>query len=198
MKNKTREHATHKKAFLAISIVVLLCGLSVIILEKTKTTDFIKMPGSPQKAAEPVKTTSKQPTAQSSFTTNQPRKEVTQSPSNEGTVTQTSIVSTPTGTEEAWTKSSDGTSVVVYSPSKSQILKSGQVLSGSSTANQINFRLIDNVSGVIARGVLPVSDGNFSGTFSFTTKATEGRVDIFTADADGVEANNISIPVRFQ
>lgn len=114
---------------------------------------------------------------------------------DEATITDNNGQTTDVTPSDSWSYSKNK-SLVVHSPTAQQVLKSGSLLEGSSTSNKISFRLIDNVSGVIAQGDLNVIDGKFSGKFLFSTSANEGRVDIFTINPDGTESNNISIDVR--
>jgi hypothetical protein len=161
-------------------------------------TDFFHTTSKKTASAEDqqARTTSKQPTAQSTFTGGEPRSTTTAT-KDEGIVTDTKGSKADTATpESSWTKSSSG-NVVVYSPAQNSVLKSGETLSGSATASRVSFRLIDNVSGVISQGSISVVNGKFSGTFDFDSKATEGRVDVFTVAPDGTESNNVSIPVKF-
>lgn len=181
-------------------IVIIAIVLAVLLL-----LVFIKIQSNHPKTSNPqsnpssnAQTTSKQPSAQSDFSSGSPRKEATQSNLNEGTVTDNNGVIPDTPPESSWTKSPDGASIMVYTPAQNQVLSSGQVISGSATVNRVNFRLIDNLSGVIAQGSIDVINGKFSGTFNFSTTASEGRVDVFTANTEGVESNNIAIPVRFR
>ena len=143
-----------------------------------------------------AETTSKEPSAQSTFTGGGKRK-VVQSDKNEGVITDTggNISSLPPSSD--WSSSANGV-ITVYSPAKNSLLSSGQLLLGESAANRVSFRLIDSVSGVIAQGSVGIVNGKFSGSFSFNTTADNGRLDIFTTNIDGMESNNIEIPVRFK
>lgn len=190
-------HKNYQKYIILSVIFLLLLAVAMFVLEKTHTTDLIKDPTSTAHPSSDAKTTSKQPSAQSNFSNGQPRKEVTQSNMNEGVVSDNKGIIDSVPPENVWTKSADGSSVVVYGPVANQTLKSGQKLTGTSTASVVNFRLIDNIQGVIATGTVNVVDGKFSGTFDFSTTADQGQVDIFTTKSNGSEANTVSIPVRF-
>ncbi len=192
MKINKQKRSSRKKCLLVfVAIFIFLLG-TLFILEKLKITDFIKLPqSSPNKDA----TTSKAPSAQSDFSQGSDRTPTAAS-SNEGSISDNrgSIPSTPP--EDQWTVSPSGV-ITVYSPAKDSVLKNGQSLTGKSTAPKVSFRLVDNVSGVIASGTIDVVNGQFSGTFNFSTTASQGRIDVFTAAADGVESNNIRIPISF-
>jgi len=160
-----------------------------------KTTIFLNR--SQHTVDKTSKTTSDAPTAQADFSEGDNRQPNTNSDSNEGTLTdnQGSIGSIPS--QNQWTISPNG-SITVYTPNANASLASGSVLSGKSVIPKVSFRLIDNVSGVIAQGDIAVINGNFSGTFNFSTNASEGRLDIFNMREDGTEVNNVEIPVRFK
>lgn len=117
---------------------------------------------------------------------------------NEGMVTDNNgnVGSIPP--ESQWTTSQTGV-ITLYAPAKNSVVKKGNTISGKSTASAVSYRLIDDVTGVIAQGQLTVSNGQFSGTFDFNTTASEGRLDLFTTYSDdGTESNNIEVPIRFK
>jgi len=177
----------HKKLLWASAILVVLVS-AFIILDVTGITHFISSPNN--------KSTNTESPAQSDFTGGKER-EVINSDKKEGTITDTKGVVTTIPPESEWSSSSDN-AVTVYSPAQNSILSSGNTLSGKSTAETISFRLIDSVSGVIAQGKISVVSGKFSGIFDYSTTATEGRLDVFIADANGIESSIVEIPVRFK
>lgn len=204
MKTKiaSQKKPLHRKT-LVISAAFFFCisFASLLWLEKSGHINFFhtksSLPTITQLDDTKAQTTSKQPSAQSSFSAGTPRKEPAQSSLNEGAITDTKGTATAQTPENMWSRSPDNKSITVYAPTQNQVLEDGQILSGASTADVINFRLIDDVSGVIAQGSLDVIDGRFSGVFRFQTSGSGGRVDVFTTDTDGAEKNNIYIPVRF-
>lgn len=105
------------------------------------------------------------------------------------------VSSTPQSSQ--WSKSTDGSSIIVYGPAANSNLSDGAVLSGAATGSRVSFRLVDNLSGVIANGSISVVNGKFSGTLHFSTQATEGQIVVFDQAPDGTESNNTTIPVRF-
>lgn len=176
------------------AVVIVVSILVVFTLEKFGVTNFYSV--KPQTVeTDDAKTTSTAPSAQEDFTDGSNR-EISRNEKNEGQVQDTSgnVASIPS--QDQWSVSPNG-AITVYSPAKSSIIKSGDLLSGSSSLPKVYYRLIDNVSGVIAQGSLSVINGKFSGNFNFTTTGTSGRLDIYNADADGVESSNIEIPIRF-
>jgi hypothetical protein len=184
MITKKSRVTTKRKIILAITIIFIV-ALGII--------GYLWL--SHQSAGGSVTTTSKEPSAQSNFTSGGQR-EVVQSNRNEGIVTDTggNVPSLPPSS--GWSSSTSGI-ITVYSPAKNSLLSTGQTLLGESSADRVSFRIIDSVSGVIAQGSIGVVNGKFSGNFSFETSAQEGRLDIFTVNNSGVESNVIEIPVRF-
>lgn len=183
-----------RKIILIFAGILALACIALVILEKTRVTNFIRL--NPQAASQPNKTTSTAPSAQEDFQGGGDRSPVQTTP-KEATATDNngSIGSIPP--ESQWTTATSG-AITVYNPAKDSLFSSGQALTGKATSDKVSFRLVDTTSGVIASGDIRVIDGKFSTTFSFTTSAEAGRIDIFTANADGVESNNIKIPVRFR
>lgn len=96
-----------------------------------------------------------------------------------------------------WSSSKDGM-ITVYSPTINGLFKNGQSLSGTASISNVSYRLIDSVSGVIASGSINVNNGKFSGIFNFQSRASNGRLDIFSANELGIESSVIEIPVRLK
>ncbi len=145
------------------------------------------------------KTTSTAPTAQSDFTGGNDR-----DPGNtDGEDDGSGIVEDANGdisntpSRSGWTTSKSG-EVTVYGPVSNGSLKSGDMLTGKTSAKTVNFRLIDDISGVISEGQLNVVSGKFSGKFNFKTRADQGRLDVFLTKSDGTEYGNVELTVRFQ
>lgn len=145
---------------------------------------------------EEAKTTSTAATAQDDFTGGDDRTP-NQTTSNEGTLTDNngSVSSTPP--QSSWTVSPDN-KITVFSPSKNTLIASGQEISGQSTYQKVNFRLIDDASGVIAEGNIAVVNGLFSGKLNFSSAGTNGRLDLFYSTNVSPESSNVEIPVRFK
>lgn len=168
--------------------IVFLALVVFILLESTGSTRIL----SSLTGNNPVNTTDP---SQSDFT-GEKEKEVVYTNKEEGVVSDTKGKVDTTPDQDEWITSADK-KISVYSPITNSILSSGSILSGQSTTNNISFRLIDNVSGVIAQGKISVVSGKFSGVFDFKTTATEGRLDVFFANDNGSESSTIEIPVRF-
>ncbi len=184
-----------KKKLLIIACAALLILFVLFVLEKRHVIDLYNKDKQTSED-EDAKTTSTAPTAQEDFSEGGERP-IARGDKDEGLVADTggSVQSIPP--ENQWSVSADK-AITVYLPSKDSVLVSGSTLSGSSTLPHVNFRLIDDVSGLIAQGTLSVVNGKFSGTFSFNTSGANGRLDIYNASVDGIESSNVEIPVRFK
>ncbi|NCU40623.1 hypothetical protein EOL73_02600 [Candidatus Saccharibacteria bacterium] len=180
----------------------LLAALALIaciyLLEKAKVIDVFSFDEKSSVVTDnDAKTTSTAPTAQDSFTDGDRRDIPNRTSDSEGYVKDDAgnIASLPPRSQ--WSTSQDS-NLIVYSPANGSVLNNGDVLIGeTSETEKVSFRLIDNISGVIARGEISVVDGKFSGTFIFSTTATIGRLDVFVTETDGKEISNIEIPVKF-
>lgn len=182
-----------KRKIVYIAAAVLLVVAAMVILEATNTTNFF---GKSEIIDTTSKSTSDAPTAQEDFTDGGDRTPAETKPDDEGTVTDRGGNATATPSSQ-WSSSSSG-ELIVYTPTANSILKNGSTLSGKASTSTVSFRLIDNVSGVIAQGELSVVNGTYSGTFQFDTSASEGRLDVFNTRYGGVEYNNVAIPVKFK
>jgi hypothetical protein len=189
--NKSQKRSKKKLFFLiagaGLALLVLLFVLEI--------THVINLYSKKQPVATDAKTTSTAPTAQEDFTEGGERP-IARSDKTEGIIQDTGGTA-PSTDQAQWSSSSDG-AITVYMPAKNDLITSGGTLSGASNLSKVSFRLIDDVSGVIAQGSLTVVNGKFSGSFSFSTNGTNGRLDIFSAAPDGVESSNVEIPVRFR
>lgn len=176
-------------------LFILVLLLLLFILEKTNIINIYskKIPDTNSSEA---KTTSTAPSAQENFTDGNDRQPLGTN-RNEGVVTDTGGNISNTPDKDKWLTSSDG-AITVYSPLENTTVTNGSSMSGTSIKPSVSFRLIDDVSGVIAQGTLTVVNGKFSGTFNFSTTGTNGRLDIFFVKDDGAEASIVEIPIRFR
>lgn len=149
-----------------------------------------------------AETTSTAKTAQSNYHSGRPRNTNGQSNGNSQGGATDNNGQTPTGSMTPGTAdtTSDTGVITVKGLAKDDTVKSGETITGTVTGNvsQVQFRVIDDEVGVIAQGMLKVVNGAFSGTLSFNSRSSTGRVDVFTFDSAGAEANNIEIPVQFK
>ncbi len=99
--------------------------------------------------------------------------------------------------QSSWTSSSSGL-ITLEEPSNNSTISDGAILYGTSKLSQVEYTLIDNKVGVISQGSLNVANGIFSGKMIFTPQATTGRLDVYSANAQGVQSNEIEIDVNFK
>jgi hypothetical protein len=184
-----------KKYIITLACAVLFAIGAIVVLELTNTTYWFHKP-----AAEIITiagTPTKKPAVNVSGNTPAPTKQPTSNTGNTigGATAVNGQTSTPTNASQ-WIVAKSG-NITVEQPLANATLHSGSILSGTAKVSVVNFRLIDNSTGVIAEGTLNVVNGNFSGALNFTPHSSSGRLDVFSTDATGVELNEIQITVGF-
>jgi len=186
---KRKKNNRNKKILLALTAAaVLAVGSYFLYLRMTKKSD----------TNIGDKTTSTAPSAQENFTNGSDRPIAT-TPENRGdaTIADNQGQQTVIPSKSQWTTSKTG-EITVYTPAKDKILIKGDLISGESSLAVIYYRVIDDVSGMISQGQLAVVNGKFSGAISFTTTATNGRIDAYSATDSGKEFSNVELPIRFR
>jgi hypothetical protein len=178
----------------AILALVFIFGL--FILEKSQVTNFYKKEYAAIGTQLEAKTTSDISSAQTDYTGGS-EKPATQSNQDEkGRVKFEDTQGSGVVLTDKFVVSSDQ-NITVFSPQSNSLLEPSQVVSGLSKLDLVQYRVIDSNSGVIATGNLKVVDGKFSGIVTYSSTATEGRIDIFAVKQDGTEYANVELPVRF-
>jgi len=116
----------------------------------------------------------------------------------QGTSTNVSGSTTPNTSSSTgqWTSSQSG-NIILKEPLANSTLSTGALISGSSTTTSVDYTLIDNQAGVISQGSIPVINGNFSADMNFQNYSSNGRLDVFSTEANGKENNLIEIQVNF-
>lgn len=179
---------------------ILLCLLLILgALELFNVTNFYHS-GAP--AAEVVVTAGK-PDAKPKTSTsessgsNQEKIPTSNNSSNNGGAVDNQGVQEQTDSQQ-WTTSKSGV-ITVKQPAANATLKNGSIVSGSAQLSEVQYRLIDDLKGVLATGPISVVDGNFSASLKFTNTAQSGRLDVFSYDPtnSGREINEVQIYVRF-
>jgi len=184
----------NKKIIIALSIILVMVAALIYLYARNTNNNEAAQPTST------VKTTSTAPSAQEDFSAGDDRGEPGNTLSEDkgsATVVDNNGQTNKQTSPDKWLSSMSG-DVTVYSPSSGQLTRSGDQISGKTTLSSVNFRIIDNVSGVIATGKLKVVKGKFSGTIDFQSNAKKGRIDVFGTLASGKEFSNIEIPVNFR
>ncbi|MCA9348509.1 hypothetical protein KC867_03810 [Candidatus Saccharibacteria bacterium] len=191
----------NKKIILLLVAIVLVAIISFIALHKTGKISLFSQNNTTESNTEDkeAQTTSNTPTAQAEYSEGDEREPGNTVHENRGSSaindTQGNI---PSGISTNQPISSNSGEITVYSPVKESLLRSGQVVAGASTLPRVTYRVIDNVSGMIAMGELSVVNGKFSGTIDFDTSSQDGRLDIFATRPDGSEYSVIEVPIRFR
>lgn len=194
MVKSIQKRITKKKIYILIAILLAI-GLLIFI-----AINILSKDASPNDVLDiSDQTTSNIPSAQSDY--NDTSSEENKDPGNtlregQGTAVVTDNSGSPSSNTNEPKTSTTG-EITVYLPYNNAVMRDGQEISGTSSLTTVNFRLIDNVSGVISTGSLKVVNGKFSGTVSYTTSATEGRLDIYGTKDDTTEFSAVEIPVRF-
>lgn len=180
-------------------IIVILVLAAIFVVSFLVWKLLIKNPKTESQSDQVSKTTSTAPTAQENFTDGTDREPGNSLGEDQGYGYVEENLTPPANIPDKsnWITSSTR-EITVYSPTNNKQFKSGDSISGESTLSTVSFRLIDNISGVIARGQLQVTNGKFSGTFNFQTNATEARLDVFATDSQAAEFSNVEIPLRLQ
>lgn len=189
MKQKLAPKRNKKKIYIVVIVAILLIGAGVAyVLHQSRKP-------------KPAETTSTSKTAQSDYDQGKERPTDGQNiGTNQGGAVDNKGSNDNTSTPgEPKTVSSTGM-ITVLGLSTNSLLKNGDALRGTTdkTIGTVQFRVLDEATGVVAQGELSVVDGTFSGTLHFNAKSATGRIDVFNFDAGGREANNIEIPVRFK
>lgn len=195
--NQYKKSSIKKKIIITLITIFIICIALFIVLETTNTTSFLKQSSTSKNDEKQSETTSNIPSAQSNFTSGDSNRE----PGNTLHEDHGSAIIEETDQQTESNPSpiiSNTGEISIYSPIKNSVIKSGSVISGSSTLSKVEYRIIDSVSGVIAMGALTVKDGKFSGKITFNTNASEGRIDLFATKPDFSEYSNIEIPIRFK
>lgn len=186
----------NKKITIILIAVVSFIAV-IVILEKTKVTDFYTSKQSTP--TENEKTTSKTQTAQNDFTGADAREPGNTLNEQKGT----GIVHDNNGQASKPVDTSNPTvsktgEITLFSPRQNALVTNGTEINGASTLKKVSYRLIDDVSGVISMGELSVINGKYSGILDFRTSAQDGRLDIYGTRIDGSEFSNVEQQVRFK
>lgn len=194
MTRQLKKYSTSKKVYLTALLVLLLVAL-MATLELTNTTHLFHK-------ITPVSTPA---TSNVSSTKDLPSKSVnsgdktssTSASANQGSVTDKNG-SAPSITSDSskWSVSTSG-AITVKQPLKNDVIASGVNLVGTSTTDQVQYRLIDNQTGVISQGPVNVVNGVFSANISLQSQSKSGRLDVFSTDSYGREINEVQILINF-
>ena len=193
--NTKRQKRFFSKPFWLTLVAVILIGIVVAAaLEATGTVHWFRKPAAEiiVTAGHPSPPPANNVSGQQSTPSKQPTSN-TGSAIGGGTDTSGQITSPSTNSSQ-WITSKSG-DITVQQPIANATLHSGDTISGTAKVSTVNFRLIDNATGVISEGTFNVVNGSFSGTITFTPHSNSGRLDIFSTSSDGTELNEVQISV---
>jgi hypothetical protein len=186
----TKSRRSPKKTLL---LFALLLGVVLLVLELTNTTHLFHHKTPVSKPDIPTSQLPAHPLANG----------------GEKKISSTSSVNQQTATDQngqkpagvssnpaTWLTSQSGV-ITVKLPTTNSTFSSGDQLYGSAKVGQVQYRLIDDQVGVISQGPVSVVNGNFSATVNFKAYAKTGRLDVFTADDNGKESNEVQVSVHF-
>ena len=201
MKIKNTRPRNKKKIVIIAASSVLVIALILVVLDRTNTISIFSKNGQSETDSKDsdAKTTSTTPSAQEDFKDGGDRQSNVKTNEDRGSgIITDQGGQIPSSVDKGQPITSSSGQITVFSPAKNSLIAPGQLLTGTSTLPRINYRIIDDVSGMITLGELAVQGGNFSGTIDFNTTATTGQIDIYATRDNGVEFSNIEIPIRFR
>ena len=189
----TKTNKSFRK-FLYVPLTLVTAIVIMVILEITNTTHFFHKTAVVRAPAKPITTLP----AQSA--TNNGNKVPSLIPTlNQGTATDENgqVPSTGVPTDPSqWSTSTSGL-ITVKLPGSNSTIQSGTTLTGSSSVDQVQYRLTDDKVGVISQGSISVVNGNFTASINFMAHGNTGRLDVFSTDSTGKEYNEVQIPINF-
>ena len=177
------------KLIKALFGVLILAAFVIIALELTNTTHFFHKTASSSASTDITSAKVSKPGKQAPSTSNKP---------NNGGVTDNKGQTSGTAPSQSkWTSSNSG-NITLQQPYPGQTVKSGSVLSGTAKVSSVQFILVDNSVGQIAKGNLSVVNGKFSGVMNFTAHSKNGKLEVYYPDPNtGAEKDIINIDVNF-
>jgi hypothetical protein len=144
-----------------------------------------------------AQTASKQPSAQSNFTSGGAHASSPNSGVTQGGATDNQGDKSATPSETGVTSTSGV--VTVVAPASGGSLVSGDTVRGTANGvGKVQYRIVDDNVGVVAQGSLDVVDGAFSGTMQFKAYATTGQLEVFTFNNQDQEVNEVRLPVALK
>jgi hypothetical protein len=178
-------------AVIALAVFVVVVGGILLWIKYSRSDN--------QLGRDAATTTSIAPSAQADYSEGDKNIPSGTPESNASGTDQNGSIADQTPPSSDWSSSSDGNSIVVYSPAKNGLLTSGSSVFGRATSNTVSYRLSDSASGLLTSGTANVVDGKFSIKLSFSAAASTGNVEVFNqTDPYSPESNNVIIPVRLQ
>jgi cytoskeletal protein RodZ len=192
-KNNFKNRQKYRKT-LALSFVGVLLVSAIILgayIYSKNRTPIVANENSTQ-------TTSTQATAQNDFSEGGNREAKTGEDKSQSSINVEDTLGNDAGVAHSDSITSKTGEITVYSPREGDSVTNELTLSGESSLKFVNYRLINNESGLVASGRLDVVNGKFSAKLKITPEAQQGRLDIFGSRNDLSEFSNISIGLYFK
>lgn len=177
---------------MSIFVVVVVAGLVILILEVFNVTHFFHKNAIVRAPSQPITH------IQTPITINPDKVPTTNTKAEQGSGTDLNgkVINAVPSNPSNWSSSVSGV-ITLKLPTINATIASGDVITGSATVNQVQYRLTDNQIGVISQGPINVINGVFTATINFITKDKNGRLDVFSTEPNGKEINEVQIPVKF-
>lgn len=180
---------SHKKWYVLVLLILIAAGV-LAGLEVTNTTHLfhkaavVRAPAKPLTSLPSGSSTTKNPSSGNSI--------------NQGTATDKNgrVPSNTPSNPDQWSTSASRL-ITVKLPIANSTFHSGDAVTGSTSIDPVQFRLVDDQVGVIAQGTINVVNGNFTATVNFKPYGSSGKLDVFSTDSTGKESNEVQIPVNF-
>jgi hypothetical protein len=188
---KHKHKKKKNKVLLYAAAAVVAVALVVFILEITNTTHFFHKAATVVPTPKAITNLPAQSPGSKTTTTGNSVPQGSATDEN-GKVPTSGVSSNPSD----WSTSPSGV-IVLKSPESGSTFASGDTITGTSSVDPVQYRLIDNQVGVIDQGQLNVVNGVFTATIDFQSTAPNGQLDIYSTDSSGKELNEIQIPVNF-
>jgi hypothetical protein len=187
-KTKTNKRVGKKWIAIAVVVVLVIGGTYWRLRIYKPASEVITTAGNLTQSTAPSTSTNSPP----------PKKQPTSNVGlDDGGAADTSGQTTATTNQSQWITSKSG-AITVEQPVANATLSSGDYLVGTAKVGAVSFRLSDTSDGQIATGTLQVVNGKFSGKLSFTAHSSDGELDVFSTNSQGVEFNIIQIAVKFK
>ncbi len=192
--NKNRRNKSNKALFLYVIAALLLIAFAAGVYWQVHNSGLaaskkITRAGNIPQAtgSNPTSTTPPPPKKPTNNTLNAP-----------GGGADTNGQTAATTNSSQWITSKSG-AITVEQPTANAVLRSGDYLVGTAKGvSTVDFRISDTSVGQIATGTLQVVNGKFSGKLGFSSHSSDGELDVFSTNSQGVELNEIQIAVKFQ
>jgi hypothetical protein len=186
---------TQTKILLLALLFMLVLALVVAVLEVTNITHYFHKAAVVSAPSKPFTTVTMKNQVKSSEKTPSGGSAISQGTSTDknGQAPISGVSNDPS----QWSTSASRL-ITLKAPIRNSTLQSGSIITGSTTvSNQVQYRLVDSRVGVIAQGSIKVINGIFTAAIIFIPHSDRGKLDVFSTDSGGNEANEVQIHIKF-